>query len=83
MVDRSLDMWLVAYFLARCGHVVEGGPSTPPPQLGVEPWSRTDTVFISALGNGRSLRTFANSLKRARDGFDSHLESGRAGRRSS
>ncbi|MEM1180169.1 MAG: HNH endonuclease [Acidobacteriota bacterium] len=36
-------------------------------------------MFFDALGEGRSLRSFHNSLKASRDQFDSHIDSGRTG----
>jgi predicted HNH restriction endonuclease len=36
-------------------------------------------MFFGALGQGRTLSAFQNSLKNARDAFDAHVDSGRVG----
>jgi HNH endonuclease len=51
----------------------------PPFELDVVTWDQAYALFWSALGDGRSEETFANSLKNARDNYDSHIESGRIG----
>ena len=76
---RTRDMWLAAYFLARCGRTREGRPPGPPPQLEVRSWSDAYALFFPKLGAGRPLAVFANSLKNARDQFDAHLDRGRVG----
>ena len=71
-------MVLVGYFLARCGR--RGDSETlPPAQLDTDHWSRAYTAFFAALSGGRTLQTFANSLKNARDLFDARVDSGRVG----
>lgn len=73
-------MWLVAYFLSRCGSVTTPGePPGPPTQLGVNHWKEAYRLFYDALGDGRTPESFDHSLKNARDGFDGRLNSGRTG----
>lgn len=78
MVKRAPDMQLVAYALARCGDR-EGGVDRPPAWLEVDSWREAYGRFYSVLGDGRTLRSFANSLKNARDAFDAHVDSSRIG----
>lgn len=72
-IERSDEFILAALFLARCG------PRDPPPQLGTYSWANAYAAFYDALAEGRSLRSFHNSLKASRDQFDSHVESTRRG----
>ena len=77
---RSPEMWLAAYFLARCG--MSGGSAgypEPPARLRAPTWSGAYAMFWPVLGDGRDLTAFRNSLKNARDTFDSHLSIGRVG----
>ena len=77
-IERSDQMILVALFLSRCGQKDSSRPK-PPPQLATSKWDRAYAMFYDALGAGRTLRSFHNSLKASRDQFDSHVESGRRG----
>ena len=77
---RSPEMILVGYYLARAGRrPPDGGPPLPPSALRTDEWSRAYACFYGELGDGRTLRSFANSLKNARDLFDGHVDSGRVG----
>ena len=76
MVIRSSDEWTVAYFVARCGGLGRGGA---PPQLDVGTWKESYELFWRKLNQGRTVDTFRNSLKNARDSFDSHIHGGRIG----
>lgn len=78
MVKRAPDMQLVAYALARCGDR-EGGADRPPAWLEVDSWREAYARFFDVLGDGRTLESFANSLKNARDAFDAHVDSRRIG----
>lgn len=78
MVKRAPDMQLVAYALARCGDRA-GGADRPPAWLEVDSWREAYGRFFEVLGDGRTLDSFANSLKNARDAFDAHVDSGRIG----
>jgi hypothetical protein len=78
-VKRSPEMFLVGFFLARCGRRTEANVSKPPQQLQTDQWKRAYAVFYSALGEGRTLHSFCNSLKNARDLFDPRVDSGRVG----
>jgi hypothetical protein len=77
--NRSPEMLLVGFFLARCGRRTEAGASSPPQQLHTDQWKRAYVVFFSALGDGRTLNSFCNSLKNTRDLFDARVDSGRVG----
>lgn len=79
MTKRSADMWLVGYFLSRFGAKAEGRTASPPSRLNVAKWNRAYPMFYRALGDGRTLASFANSLKNARDSFDAHVSSDRVG----
>lgn len=76
MVTRSSNEWTVAYFLARCGGIGNGGA---PPQLGVTTWKESYELFWRKLNQGRTIEQFRNSLKNSRDSFDSHITGGRIG----
>ncbi len=79
-IRRSPEMYVVGYGLARCGTTPpDGGLSLPPAWLGVRGWKAAYDLFFPALGDGRSLRTFENSLKNARDSFDAYLDNNRQG----
>ena len=77
----SPELYLVAYFLSRCGSSsAEGRPAKPPAQLAVRTWRQAFELFRASLGQGRSAAEFRNSLKNARDLFDGHNQaSGRSG----
>ena len=72
--QRSNEMLLVGYYLARCG---DG--SHPPRALNVKDWNRAYAMFYGELGEGRVLSVFKNSLKNVRDEFDAHVDSPRVG----
>jgi hypothetical protein len=77
---HSPEMTLVAYFLSRCGERVPNKKALGPPTvLGAKNWERAYAMFFATLGDGRTLSVFRNGLKNARDDFDGHLPSGRAG----
>ena len=75
-VARSTGMWLVGYFLARCGVRESDGPSRPPKQLQISTWNETFDIFYAYLGGGRKPEEFRHSLKNCRDLFDAHLGTG-------
>jgi len=77
-IKRSPEMYLAGYAMARA--CVDGAP---PPWLGVGGWNEAYDLFFSALGQGRSGKTFRNSLKNARDSFDGFFQNGRVGWRQS
>ncbi len=70
---RSRDFVLVALFFARCGD------GKPPTQLGVTRWGEAYQAFFQKLADGRTETAFRNSMKNARDEFDSHLRGDRVG----
>src|SRR5690348_7763726 len=78
-IRRSNEMWLVAYFLSRCGQRSGRRMPGPPPQLHVNSWEEAYSLFFPRLHGGRSIWVFRHSLKNARDMFDGHLDSGRIG----
>ncbi len=77
--DRSFEMLVASYYLARCGELVPGGPSGPPSRLGVASWKEAYGVFYEAMGDGRTPAQFRNSMKNARDTFDTLFDNGRIG----
>lgn len=78
-VERSDGFILVALFLSRHGTKGERGTSLPPARLGANSWRAAYAAFFDSLAAGRSLLSFHNSLKAARDLFDGHVDSGRRG----
>ena len=78
-VTRSEALWIVALYLSNHGQQVDDGPALPPATLGTESWAEAYEIFYAALADGRTERTFRNTLKNARDLFDGHVASGRAG----
>lgn len=79
LIERSPEMMLAAYYLARCGVPTPGRADAPPPGLGVHSWTAAYEVFFDSMGGGRSLGQFRNSLKNARDTFDALFDNGRIG----
>lgn len=78
--SRTKELFTVAYFLSRCGRVVQPNkPHGPPPQLQVSSWRAAYEYFYEALADGRSHEVFFNTLKASRDQFDGHVDSGRKG----
>jgi len=79
-IPRSVDMWLVAYFLSRCGQRGTGRRMpAPPSQLQASSWEEAYALFFLRLHGGRAFPVFHHSMKNARDMFDGHLDSGRVG----
>lgn len=76
---KSSEMWQVGFYLSKFGSRLGTGAPLPPAALQVTEWNRAYAMFYRELGDGRTLSSFANSLKNARDTFDAHLESGRVG----
>ena len=72
-VERSREFILTALFLSRCGRKVEGRKPFPPPHLGTDNWAVAYAAFFDQLADGRTLRSFHNSMKATRDQFDSQL----------
>ena len=78
-VERSREMIVVGYYLARCGKSISDGRIGPPGALGVVTWSEAYDIFYDAMGDGRTRTQFRNSLKYTRNGFDNLIENGRIG----
>jgi 5-methylcytosine-specific restriction protein A len=78
MVPRSKEMVEVGWFLAAYGEKQGDKPAKPPHELTTDSWATAYAMFYAELGGGRTLGSFSNSLKNARDAFDAWL--GRSGR---
>ena len=65
---RSFEMNLVAYYLARCSLA-----SKPPIVLGFDNWNSAYEYFRRAVGDGREIKTFRNSIDPVRRSFDKLL----------
>lgn len=79
LITRSFSMLIVAYYLSRCGQQVAGKPAAPPRSLGATTWKEAYGLFFDAMGDGRTLTQFQNSIKNARDAFDILFKNGRIG----
>jgi 5-methylcytosine-specific restriction protein A len=75
-IPRSQDLILAGFYLSLGSSQNDG---LPPKALAVERWQRAYAMFYRALGAGRTLRGFSNTLKNCRDAFDAHHGSGRIG----
>jgi 5-methylcytosine-specific restriction protein A len=73
MIDRSKEIWLVAFFLSKYDYRVNN-KMTPPNELGVVQWNEAYNLFYENLNDGRTIGEFEHSLKNARDAFDSHIK---------
>lgn len=78
-IDRSPEMLLVGYALARMGESHATRPDGPPRWLNARGWNAAYDLFFDQLADGRTPETFRFSLKNARDKFDPHLPSKRRG----
>lgn len=78
-IKRSREMLIASYYLARYGVRTPGDTSSPPSALGVEGWEDAYRLFYDALGDGRSLSQFRNSLLGVRVIFDHLFPNGREG----
>jgi hypothetical protein len=79
LIQRSPEMLLAAYFLSRCSVKAPGKNSLPPAMLGTKKWNAAYELLFPLMGEGRTQRQFANSLKNARDTFDILFDNGRIG----
>lgn len=78
-VERSYSMLIASYWLSRCGERNPDGPSPPPTALGVGTWKAAYDSFYDAVGDSRTPSQFRNSMKNARDTFDTLFGNGRIG----
>ncbi|PWE48709.1 hypothetical protein DEM26_16545 [Thioclava sp. NG1] len=78
-IERSYSMMIASYWLARCGVRNEGKAASPPASLGVNTWKEAYDSFFDAMGDGRAHIRFRNSMKNARDTFDTLFDNGRVG----
>lgn len=65
--------WLVAFFLSKYGNTVEGKETAPPNELNTDKWRVAYQKFYLSFGEGKSFKTFENSLKNCRDSYDGHI----------
>lgn len=79
LIERSYSMMIASYWLARCGVRQSGAAAMPPAALGVDTWKAAYDSFFDAMGDGRSPSQFRNSMKNARDSFDTLFDNGRIG----
>ncbi|MXY08927.1 MAG: hypothetical protein F4Y61_09800 [Rhodothermaceae bacterium] len=78
-VERSREMIVAGYYLARCGKHTSDGRIGPPDALDVVTWSEAYDIFYDAMGDGRTRTQFRNSLNYTRNEFDNLFENGRIG----
>ena len=78
-VERSREMIVAGYYLARCGKSISNGSDRPPAKLGVATWREAFGVFYDTMGDGRKYSQFCKSLENTRDEFDSLFDNGRVG----
>lgn len=79
MIQRSPEMFTVAYALSRLGEAGPQGRERPPAFLGVRRWNEAYDLFYSPMGEGREPQSFRASLKNARDAFDAWGSTQRTG----
>jgi len=79
LIERSYSMMIASYWLARCGAPNKGQAASPPVALNVSSWKAAYDSFFDAMGDGRSPTQFRNSMKNARDTFDTLFDNGRIG----
>lgn len=72
--ERSYEFWLIAFYLSNFGENIEGKQTQPPTKLKTDKWHLAYQIFYEHLGDNRTISTFQNSLKNARDAYDSHLK---------
>jgi len=72
-------MWTVAYFLARYGRRVGGGPASAPTELGDITWKDAFHLFYASFNDGRNSHRFRKRLENCRDSYDRYVDSGRRG----
>ena len=71
---RSTEFWLIAFFLSKYGTCVNGKRPTPPVELNSKSWKDAYLKFYGLFKDAQTDQQFINSLKNARDSFDSHIE---------
>ncbi|SHG42080.1 HNH endonuclease [Pedobacter caeni] len=74
IIKRSQNFWLAAFYLSKYGISTINNKCLPPVELKTKYWKNAYSLFFENLGDGRSIKAFENSLKNARDSFDSHLK---------
>ena len=80
MTTRSKEFWIAAFYLSKFGETNDDSITLPPSELEVKTWKEAYKFLFRSLEKDRTERSFANSLKNARDSFDSHIDnSPRAG----
>ncbi|MXZ04237.1 MAG: hypothetical protein F4Y90_01710, partial [Rhodothermaceae bacterium] len=59
-VERSREMIVAGYYLARCGKRTSDARIGPPDALDVVTWSEAYDIFYDAIGDGRTRTQFRN-----------------------
>lgn len=70
---------IASYWLSRCGVREVESPASPPAVLYATTWRAAYDCFFDAMGDGRTPSQFRNSMKNARDTFDTLFDNGRIG----
>ena len=73
MITRSKEFWLAAFYLSKFSEK-KNERTNPPSELNVSTWKEAYQLFFKKLSKNRTVGTFANSLKNARDSFDGHIK---------
>jgi 5-methylcytosine-specific restriction protein A len=71
---RSLEFWMIAFFLSKYGTRINGKRTIPPVELNSKSWKDAYLKFFDIFNDGQTSQQFINSLKNARDSYDSHIE---------
>lgn len=78
-IPVTREMWTAAYFLARYGKRVGGGPASAPSELGDITWKAAFHLFYIRFNDGRNAHRFRKRLENCRDSYDRYVDSGRRG----
>ncbi|HMQ69808.1 MAG TPA: hypothetical protein PKA90_12610 [Ignavibacteria bacterium] len=74
MKTLSKKFWLVALYLSKFGETLPGKKTTPPKELNTYKWKDAYKVFYKRFNDGKTIKTFENSLKNCRDTYDGHID---------
>lgn len=64
--ERSVDMILAAYFMAKFGESGDDGRERPPAEMGADTWAEAYRRLYARIGDGRSFKTFQGSINQDR-----------------
>ena len=78
-IPVTREMWTAAYFLARYGKRVGGGPASAPAELGDITWKDAFHRFYVSFNDSRNAHRFRKRLENCRDSYDRYVDSGRRG----